>query len=152
MKNQSVKFLFIASVITVCTQTLMPQMIEVELQELTNFIKNNIKQPRYLTHEQFIALLVDELCDAAMQKNTARIKEIIQTYDAQVIREAVNTGDEDNATPLHCAASTGYRETIQLLIKAGAEKSIQDDEGKTALDYAVEFTHDEDIMALLTPS
>jgi ankyrin repeat protein len=44
---------------------------------------------------------------------------------------------------------TATEEMIQLLLDYGANKEIQDETGKTALDYAVENQYD-DLVAILT--
>jgi len=41
------------------------------------------------------------------------------------------------STPLHLAAQWGFKETVQLLFAHGADRLGQDDDGKTALEYAV---------------
>ncbi|MGI9338090.1 MAG: ankyrin repeat domain-containing protein [Gammaproteobacteria bacterium] len=45
---------------------------------------------------------------------------------------------EEGFTPLHFAASLGKTEIVLALIKAGANLHIRDDEGKTALQIAIE--------------
>ncbi|CAG5118724.1 unnamed protein product [Candidula unifasciata] len=44
----------------------------------------------------------------------------------------------EDVTPLHVAASWGDWKTVQLLLKSGADISIQDQDGKTAYDLAVD--------------
>ena len=51
-------------------------------------------------------------------------------------------------TPLHLAASSGNREIVLLLLKAGANRESLCDQGKSAADYARERGHAE-VAALL---
>ena len=51
----------------------------------------------------------------------------------------VNTVDADgDRAPLHWAAARGHRECIDLLLKAGADKTARDAEGRTPSELAVE--------------
>ncbi|XP_012938654.1 uncharacterized protein LOC101861013 [Aplysia californica] len=52
-----------------------------------------------------------------------------------------NVLSEDHDTPLHVTASWGDVESMQLLLSNGADVTIPDQEGKTALDLAVEGGH-----------
>jgi hypothetical protein len=48
----------------------------------------------------------------------------------------VNAKDADGDTPLQDAARHGHTEVVALLLQAGADKSVQNMDGKTALDLA----------------
>ena len=57
-------------------------------------------------------------------------------------------GDTQNGfTALICAAFNGHEGCVRLLVEAGADRSIKDNGGKTALDYA----KTEAIKAILHP-
>ena len=46
----------------------------------------------------------------------------------------------DSWTPLHSAALTGHKEIVELLIAAkGADVNAKDDDGKTPLNWAIDF-------------
>jgi ankyrin repeat protein len=51
-------------------------------------------------------------------------------------------------TALHYAADRGFIAIVRLLISHGAVKAITDNEGQTALDYAIMCEH-EDIVDYL---
>ena len=62
---------------------------------------------------------------------------------ADIVELLLNTGanpnihaSEENLTPLHDAASHGYREVVRLLVAAGAEKLARNSQGRTAYDLA----------------
>ncbi|XP_032802655.1 acyl-CoA-binding domain-containing protein 6 isoform X2 [Petromyzon marinus] len=48
----------------------------------------------------------------------------------------INQRDEEGRTLLHWACDRGHLETVELLLKRGANVNSQDDEGQTALHYA----------------
>jgi len=49
----------------------------------------------------------------------------------------INRGDEKGVTPLMMAAGYGYDDTVQLLLKRGADPTIKRSNGETALDWAM---------------
>lgn len=49
---------------------------------------------------------------------------------------AINAGDNDNNTALHCAAGIGDINSVKKLLEAGADPSIQNIDGQTAVDVA----------------
>ena len=58
---------------------------------------------------------------------------------------------EFNETLLMSAAKRGNSEAIEFLLRLGADKSLEDDAGKTAYDYAVENDHLEAATLLVVP-
>jgi acyl-CoA-binding protein len=58
----------------------------------------------------------------------------------------VNIQDEELQTPLHYASSCGHLACVELLLKTGANKSLEDVEEKTSLDLAF----NDEIRKLLT--
>lgn len=151
MKGGLAKFLIIFSVIMWQKNSAMLPLIEIELEEPTSPIGNQVRQMKQITHKEFIKF-VDKLCGAAIEKDIELIKNIIRYYHANIIKKAINSGDEDNLTALHCAASTCCKEMIELLLSLGADKSIKDDDGKIPWDYAVEFGCNDEIKSLLSIS
>lgn len=57
----------------------------------------------------------------------------------------INLQDSDGQTALHYAASCGHKDTLELLLGQGADRSIANSDGETALDIA----YDDSIEALL---
>ena len=60
----------------------------------------------------------------------------------------VNVQDEEELTPLHCAARDGYGECVMILCKAGADCYKTNNEGKTAKDLADMATEAETVEYL----
>ena len=60
----------------------------------------------------------------------------------------VNVQDEEELTPLHCAARDGYGECVMILCKAGADCYKTNNEGKTAKDLADMATESETVEYL----
>lgn len=52
-------------------------------------------------------------------------------------------------TALQCAAYSGFLECVQILLEAGAEVNLQDDEGITALHWAASAGHLATVSLLL---
>ncbi|KAG6837337.1 hypothetical protein H0H93_011432 [Arthromyces matolae] len=59
-----------------------------------------------------------------------------------------NVAYEDGMTGLHLAAANNSLEWAALLLRYGANKNIENDEGKTPLDYAI-LTNAEQVITLL---
>ncbi len=53
-------------------------------------------------------------------------------------------------SPLHVAAAFGNEETIQLLLNAGADKALRDDNGDSPLSWASRHSRPGQILSLLT--
>ncbi|CAL8144117.1 unnamed protein product [Orchesella dallaii] len=60
----------------------------------------------------------------------------------------VNLNDEEGLTLLHWAADRGRTEVCEILLKAGANPELKDEDEQTPLDYATTCEHD-DIIQLL---
>ena len=51
-------------------------------------------------------------------------------------------------TPLISASMRGHAKVVAELVRRGADRSLSDEEGKTALDYARENSHEEVVNQL----
>jgi ankyrin repeat protein len=60
----------------------------------------------------------------------------------------LNIPDIEGTTPLMEAAKYGTKQTMEILLKAGAQKDLKNKQGSTALDIAKENKNEEAIKAL----
>lgn len=60
----------------------------------------------------------------------------------------LNTKKTNGFTPLHCAAWNGQKEVIQILLQHGADKTLQDNQGRTPYEIAIELKR-QDCLELL---
>lgn len=86
----------------------------------------------------------DLLYDAAVNGDFNLVKQIVKGHP-----DSIDQGDEDGFTPLHGVAEEGHLEMAQYLIDHGANVNALSNDGKTALDLAVE-AQNEEMTALLT--
>jgi len=56
---------------------------------------------------------------------------------------------EDGTTPLMLATIDGSPDVVELLLAAGADGSVQDEDGWIALTYAARFNPDPQVIAAL---
>lgn len=75
-----------------------------------------------------------QLCKAAHQIDDSWIEYLLATAKTNNIVQAINGADKNGDTPLHHAARSGCKMIVKLLIAAGADKTIKNNNGKTALD------------------
>ena len=54
----------------------------------------------------------------------------------------LNHPQNDGYTPLIQASSNGYTEVVRVLLAAGADKDLRRNDGKTALDRAIDGNED----------
>ena len=79
----------------------------------------------------------------------------VAAVDVEIVRMLVDKAADPNAkaqsgsTPLHTVGFTGDRESLQLLLAHGADRSIRNNDGKTSLDIARERGNQEvaDLLA-----
>ena len=86
---------------------------------------------------------VKELINAIYENDIARFEQLIKNVD-------INWQEpEEGYTLLHIAAETKNIEIVKMLIKAGADVTIEDPFGQTALQWAIEFSNLEIAKLLL---
>ncbi|HEY1078965.1 MAG TPA: ankyrin repeat domain-containing protein [Bdellovibrio sp.] len=74
----------------------------------------------------------DSALIAAVSVNaTDTIKQLLRKHP-----ELLNKANKDKNTPLHEAIRNGSKETFEIILKAGADKTLKDDLGRNALDLA----------------
>jgi len=66
------------------------------------------------------------------------VKELLKREDIDV-----NLQDKDGETPLFTASDEDHLNIVRMLLDAGADINIKNNEDKTALDIAIERNHDE---------
>lgn len=86
--------------------------------------------------------------------NNAAVENEIEAIQILLDRGAnPNVQNSQGDTPLICATkyAGGKAATVKLLVEAGSDLAMQDDDGKTALDYAKAKEQQEAIALLETP-
>ena len=78
--------------------------------------------------------------EAALLIEALRAQDVVR-FDALLHSLGPNCRSADGTTPLHVAASEGFREMAEELLAAGADPSIVDDAGQTALQSAMACNH-----------
>jgi len=73
---------------------------------------------------------LSEITDVIRRNDLPKLKQLVQS------REAANVSNGLAATPLHYAAIYGSQESIEFLLKAGANPNARDQSGATPLVYA----------------
>ncbi|GIK04382.1 hypothetical protein Aspvir_008464 [Aspergillus viridinutans] len=76
---------------------------------------------------------------AASAKQSNIVGLLLDRYDEQEKAKLVNQRDRLGCTPLHYACRSGKRETVVLLLDAGADATIADEKGETPLHACAEF-------------
>ncbi|POY75698.1 hypothetical protein BMF94_1321 [Rhodotorula taiwanensis] len=119
----------------------------------------SVQRKRQPKKEQMVgvSMMADDFVDEAP---LSRIHELALEGDATALEAFLarnssstttdlNVRDSYGYTPLHLATDRGQTEAVKVLLGAGADRSLKDDDGNTALDLARLAEHS-DIVALLT--
>ncbi|MNL12636.1 Phosphocholine transferase AnkX [compost metagenome] len=108
-------------------------------------------------HKDVIKLLIDKGADlenlsegqesALFMATTTNNNDLMQTV-LKKNKKLINVPDSEGTTPLMEAAKYGTKQTIEILLKAGAKKDLKNKLGSTALDIAKENKNEDAISAL----
>jgi ankyrin repeat protein len=106
-------------------QVLLDYGVDVNAQSNSGYTPLHSRPFRYFNDPRFVRLLLDHGADPNIRER------------------------EDGNTPLHLASQNGRTEIARLLVEHGASVEVQDNLGRTPLDVASWWRHDE-IIKLLT--
>ncbi|KAJ5776677.1 uncharacterized protein N7511_001688 [Penicillium nucicola] len=81
------------------------------------------------------------IASTARQSNTVGL--LLEHYISTNQTALINAKSTDGRTPLHVACRSGRLETVALLLAQGADVSIQDEQGRTAMDICSEFPEED---------
>ncbi|KAI5475650.1 hypothetical protein MNV49_001067 [Pseudohyphozyma bogoriensis] len=79
-----------------------------------------------------------QLHDYAIDGEADKLAALLETAEE---RSKIDAVDGYGYTPLHLAADRGHLKVVEVLVKAGADTSIKEEEGMTALELAEEAGH-----------
>jgi len=108
-------------------------------------------------HKEVIKLLIDKGASlenlSEDQESALFMATTTNNYDLMKTvlkknKKLIDTPDNEGTTPLMEAAKYGTKQTIEILLKAGAKKDLKNKLGSTALDIAKENKNEEAIKAL----
>lgn len=133
-----------SSWISVSTFASEKEEIDTQDKTIVDFIKEGnipeVKQILFNIDAQTVINEKDEdglgLLHWAADRGHTDILDILIT----VPKVNLNLQDSCGQTPLHYAASCGHFKCVELLVKAGADRSLQDNEGETCRDIAFDET------------
>lgn len=94
-----------------------------------------------------------------LEKNVAPIHLVIGMENSRLAEQATSLmlqhgadpnlrSDEEGMTPLHVAANMGRARLVEMLLKAGGNMGLKDDDLKTPVEYAIEEGHFEVVKLL----
>jgi ankyrin repeat protein len=88
------------------------------------------------------------LHDSAKHGNCAVLTAVLDAPGQHIRATKLNSRNQKGQTPLMCAAINGHADAVRLLIGAGADTAVLDDERRTAYDHAA----NDECTRLLAPS
>ena len=94
--------------------------------------------------DQLIPLIDLTVADAAEFGLIDHLNDLLNQNPAHI------NGKDGDGLPLGSAAAEGHIEVVRLLLERGADASLKNSQGKTALDYAVEAGHEQIAVLLST--
>lgn len=119
-------------------KTALYYAISNEQKEITKLLIDKGANLENLSENQESALFM-----ATTTNNYDLMKTVLKKKKA-----LINTPDIEGTTPLMEAAKYGTKQTLEILLKAGAKKDLKNKLGSTALDIAKENKNEDAIKAL----
>ena len=104
----------------------------------------------YTSIHRSLPSLLDRLLHAAVKAMVQPDGAVVAALPDAAAAIDLNHPDNDGDTPLMRASYCGKPEVVRVLLAAGADKDLRNNDGKTALDYAIEEKKDA-CAALLRP-
>ncbi len=92
-----------------------------------------------------VPLLAEDIHDAAIQGDLAKIKSLLETNP-----RLLESRNENEKTPLHFAAQGGHKEIVEILLKNGADVNAKNVALETPLHYAAAMGHKEIVDLLIS--
>ena len=110
-------------------------------------IHNNVKLSEYSSKYNLIDSKLNLFHLSVIFNKHKMLKYMLQKSNNHNI---INYPSKDGMTALMYASMFGRMNIVKLLIKEGADKSIKDNKGKTALDHAIDnkYTKIEELLLL----
>lgn len=128
----------------------------INLQEaLQKFLEEpELDGSKILINKQNLVDIAAKLCNTIRHQKIEALAHFIDNNDREWVTAVINADDEDGATSLHCAAFIGNKEIIKLLLKAGADNRLGDEDGSCAIGYYYNYRgfHDKEVERWLTAS
>lgn len=117
---------------------------------------NALAQVNQHFYNTLIATLYKQ--DAGNPKGSSALKHAVRYGKLSIVRKALQAGADVNTTTIYCdeecplicdAARSGVVEVFELLLDAGADVLVKDEQGRTPLFHAAEYGHAEIVRILL---
>ena len=96
----------------------------------------------YTSIHRSLPSLLDRLLHAAVKAMVQPDGAVVAALPDAAAAIDLNHPDNWGNTPLMLASANGKPEVVRVLLAAGADKDLRDNDGKTALDLAIEQNKD----------
>ena len=96
----------------------------------------------YTSIHRSLPSLLDRLLHAAVKAMVQPDGAVVAALPDAAAAIDLNYPDDNGNTPLMTASLNGKPEVVRVLLAAGADKDLRNNDGKTALDWAIEEKKD----------